>query len=473
VVADADGQPLAGQKVTFRLLLEEPGAAVVPEVVTTDAQGRAASGGVLGLVAGIWQVQAEVAGGMGRTLTARLTAVSLPAAPDSISVKSGQDQGGRVSTQLSDSLVVEVVDQFGNLVPGAEVSWAAVGGGSTSAATTQTGPDGRTGVTRMLGQTAGDQSTTAAMDGLKGSPVSFHHLAVAAGTSGLFPLSGGGQTGAVSAPLPNSLKVRALDAYGNAIAGQAVNWAITSGGGSVAPVSGTTDASGIASAEWTLGPNLGSQTLTAKAGTLPQVTFQASAVAGPPAKLGMVTQPPGSAQSGAVLSRQPKVRLKDAGDNPTNTDGVPITVALASGPAGTLSGTLTANTYDGQASFTDLAISGPVGSYTLRFTSTGLSGVTSAAVVLSAGAPASLTIKTQPSATADDGEPFARQPEVELRDDADNLVNGVEVDVSVQSGGARSPVPPASPPSVARRPSPTSRSAERAGLTRCGSLPRV
>jgi hypothetical protein len=435
LVVDADGQPLAGQKVTFRLVLQEPGAAVAPEVVTTDAHGRAGAGGMLGSVTGLWQVQVEVAGGAGRILTARVTALSLPDSPDSISVKSGQDQGGRVSTQLSDSLVVEVVDRFGNLEPGVEVSWGVVGGGSASAATTVTGADGRTGVTRTLGETAGDQSTTATVEGLKGSPVSFHHLAVAAGTAGLFPISGGGQTGGVSAPLPNPLKVRALDGYGNAIVGQTVTWSIVSGGGSVTPASSATDASGTASANWTLGPNLGSQTITAKAGTLPNVTFQATAIAGPPAEVAMVTQPAGSAQSGAVLSRQPKVRLKDAGDNPTNTDGVPITVALASGPAGTLSGTLVVNTNDGQASFTDLAISGPVGSYTLRFTSPGLTGVTSAAVVLSAGAPATLAITTQPSSSAIDGEPFARQPVIELRDAADNLVNGVQVDVSVQSGG--------------------------------------
>lgn len=434
IVVDADGQPLAGQKVTFRLVVQEPGAAVAPEVVTTDAYGRAAAGGVLGSVAGLWQVQAEVAGGAGQTLIARLKALSLPDAPDSVSVKSGQDQGGRVSTQLSDSLVVEVVDRFGNLEPDVEVSWTAIGGGSASAQTTVTGADGRTGITRVLGETAGDQSTTATVDGLKGSPISFHHLAVAAGAAGLFPVSGGGQTGAVSAPLPNPLKVRLVDGYGNAIAGQTVAWSIVSGGGSVTPISGTTDASGIASAEWTLGPTLGSQSVTAKAGTLPKVTFQATAVAGPPAEVAMVTQPAASAQSGAVLSPQPKVRLKDAGDNPTNTDGVPITVALASGPAGTLSGTLTVNTNDGQASFTDLAISGAVGSYTLRFTSPGLTGVTSAAVVLSAGAPATLTIKTQPSSSADDGVPFARQPVIELRDDGDNLVNGVQVAASVQSG---------------------------------------
>ncbi len=433
-VVDADGQPLSGQKVSFRLMVQESGAAVVPQLVTTDAHGLAAAEGVLGPIAGLWQVQAEVTGEAGQILTARLTAVSLPDVPDSISIKIGQDQGGRVSTQLSDSLVVEVVDRFGNLVPGVEVNWTVVGGGSTSAATTVTGADGRSGVTRMLGEEAGDQYTNATVDGAKGSPAVFHHLTVAAGAAGLFPVSGGGQTGPVGAPLPNPLRVRALDAYGNPIAGQAVTWSIASGDGSVTPTSGTTDASGNASADWTLGPAVGAQSLSARAGTLPTVTFQATAVPGPPAKLVLVTQPATSAQSGATLSRQPKVGLKDANDNSTAADGVPITVALASGPAGTLSGTLTVVSNDGQASFTDLAISGPVGSYTLRFTSPGLTGVTSAAVALAAGAPTTLTIKTQPSSSANDGEPFARQPVIELRDDSDNLVNGVLVAASVQSG---------------------------------------
>lgn len=42
LVVDADGQPLAGQKVTFRLMVQEPGAAVLPEAVTSDAHGLAA-----------------------------------------------------------------------------------------------------------------------------------------------------------------------------------------------------------------------------------------------------------------------------------------------------------------------------------------------------------------------------------------------------------------------------------------------
>jgi len=435
LVADADGQPLAGQKVTFRVMVQEPGAAVIPEVVNTDAHGLAATEGVLGPIAGLWQVQAEVAGGAGRILTARLSATSLPDMPDSISITSGQDQGGRVLTQLTDSLVVEVVDRFGNPEPDVQVSWTAIGGGSASAETTVTGADGRTGITRVLGGTAGDQSTTAAVEGLKGSPVSFHHLAVAAGAAGLFPISGGGQTGAVNATLPKQLKVRALDGDGNGIAGQAVTWSASTGGGSLAPVSATTDADGFAAADWTLGSTLGAQTATAKAGTLPKVTFQATAVAGPPAELAMVTQPAATGQSGTVLSRQPKVGLRDAGGNATTTDGVPVTAALASGPDGTLSGTLTVNTNDGQASFTDLAISGPIGSYTLRFTSPGLTEVTSAAVVLSGGAPATLNIQTQPSSTASDGEPFAQQPVIELRDNADNLVSGIEVTASIQSGG--------------------------------------
>jgi hypothetical protein len=434
-VVDEDGQPLAAQTVTFRMMVDEPGASVGPSEVTTDAHGQASARGVLGTVAGPWEAEADVAGPHGRTLTARLSAMSTPGAPDTISIKGGQDQGARVSTRLSDSLVVEVADRYGNVVPDVEVSWAAIGGGSTSAAETVTGADGRTGVTRTLGPTAGDQSTTASVDGARGSPVSFHHLAVAAGVSGLFPVSGGGQTGAVSSPLPNPLKVRALDGEGNPIAGQPVVWTPAVGDGSASPTSGSTDENGIASTEWTLGPDLGPQSLSAKAGTLPTVTFQATGVAGPPTQLAMVTQPASSAQSGAVLSRQPKVRLEDAGDNPTATDGVAVTVALASGPAGTLSGTLVVNTIDGQATFTDLAISGPVGSYTLRFTSPGLSPISSAAVVLSGGAAASIAITTQPSGSADDGVPFARQPVVELRDADDNLVDGVEVDAAIESGG--------------------------------------
>src|SRR5207247_204701 len=73
-------------------------------------------------------------------------------------------------------------------------------------------------------------------------------------------------------------------------------------------------------------------------------------------------------------------------------------------PAGAvLSGAVTAPTNgSGTASFTDLAISGPVGSYSLRFTAPSepsITGVGSSSIALSAGPAGQLKFTAQPRDT--------------------------------------------------------------------------
>jgi len=433
-VLDGDGAPTGGAQVEFALVADDPGASVSPDKAMTDPQGRAAAYGVLGMVAGDWAVEARVKGESGQVLTARFTATAAPATPDTVRAVIGADQGGRVGTILGDSLGVEVHDAFGNPTPGVEVVWSVSGGGSTGAATTTTGDDGRTAVQRTLGPGAGDQTASAAVAGVKGSPVTFHHVAVAGDASALLPVSGGGQTDRVGSELPSPIVVKVMDADGNPIAGKEITW--TAGeGGSGDPLSMTTGADGLASTVWTLGGALGAQTLTASASGLGSVSFGASATPGAPKQVAIIRQPSTSAVNGIALATQPRVELRDVYGNPTTDDGVTVTAALATNPGGTLGGALTANTDNGKASFSNLKITGPAGDYTLEFSSPGMSRGTSGVVSLAEGAPSTLTIRTQPSATATSGDPFSRQPEIEVKDAGGNLLDGAEVTASIQSGG--------------------------------------
>ena len=75
---------------------------------------------------------------------------------------------------------------------------------------------------------------------------------------------------------PPSVVVR--DQSGQPLAGVRVTFSVGSGGGTVTGGNATTDASGIATVgSWTLGPALGTNTLLAKTGNLPPVTFSANA----------------------------------------------------------------------------------------------------------------------------------------------------------------------------------------------------
>ncbi|MDH3290936.1 MAG: Ig-like domain repeat protein, partial [Gemmatimonadota bacterium] len=179
--------------------------------------------------------------------------------------------------------------------------------------------------------------------------------------------------------------------------------------------------------------------LTATADTLPPATSGTFDVTpGSGATVALVTQPSGAAQSGVPFARQPVVEIRDAGGNPVPQAGVTISASVASGPIGaTLSGTMAVTGSDGRATFSGLAISGPVGTYTLSFTGPGLSGATSETITLSSSGAAILAIVTQPSSTAQSGVPFAQQPVIQVQDAAGNPVaqSGISVGASIFSGG--------------------------------------
>ncbi len=432
-VEDDQGAPVAGAEVSFAITSGDAGAEVRPGRVTTDASGRAAALGILGRTAGTWSAEARTNGRSG-VLVARVVATVHAAAADTLIVGSGQDQGGRVEDPLTDSLVVRVTDRFGNPVAGVEVRWSAVGGGSVSDAVTTTGEDGRAGVLRVLGARAGEQSALAEADGLKGSPATFYQVAAARDAAALLPLSGGGQSGPVGGRLAQPLVVEATDELGNPIAGRAITWTVSDGGG-IDDGQGTTGPDGRESVGWTLGTSTGEQTATAVAAGLPPITFRATAQPGAPAALAIATQPSANARSGVTFQRAPEIRLADAYGNPTPATGVSITAALAADAGGTLGGTRTVTSADGVALFDDLAITGITGTYSLHFTAPGIPAVTSAAITLAAGPPAAVQIVTQPSAVAQSGQPLAQQPAVQVRDGGGNAVGGVDVRAAIESGG--------------------------------------
>lgn len=158
-----------------------------------------------------------------------------------------------------------------------------------------------------------------------------------------------------------------------------------------------------------------------------------------PTTLKLTTQPSASAQSGAAFAVQPVVRLVDAGASPVPQSGVVVTASIGTGPTGgNLTGTASVATdASGVATFTNLALTGPAGSYLLRFSSPALASATSNPVTLGAGAGSALSVTTQPSPQASGGVPFAQQPAIQLRDAAGNALAlaNVPITAAIQLGG--------------------------------------
>lgn len=229
--------------------------------------------------------------------------------------------------------------------------------------------------------------------------------------SSLSILAGDGQVGRISEPLADSLVVMVKDAQGAPLSGVPVVWS-AAGGGSVSRPSVVSGSDGRAAVLRMLGTTAGDVTTTAGVTDLPSVVFNATAVAGAQPQLLIATQPSSSAKNGVPLAQQPVVRVDDGTGEPTAA----VTVT-ASVEGATLGGTtsLKSDSY-GEVHFTDLAITGPDGSYNLTFVAPSVVSVRSAPIALTSAAEGGqLVITTQPSSSAENGIAFARQPVVEVQ----------------------------------------------------------
>ena len=175
-------------------------------------------------------MQANVTVGIGQTTTLGLQVVPTPSSPVAITVASNDTTRLKVTTPTV-------------TIPG---------GQSTGLATIQ-------------GVASGIVAVTAVANGYAiGATV----VTVAAAATNLTLLSGGNQTATPGTALPLPIVVMVADPQGTGVSGYPVTFAVTSGGGSVAPTSATTTVGGLATAIWTLGPATGPQTMTATASGL-------------------------------------------------------------------------------------------------------------------------------------------------------------------------------------------------------------
>jgi hypothetical protein len=194
-------------------------------------------------------------------------------------------------------------------------------------------------------------------------------------------------TGVAGTPVSPAPSVLVKDQNGAPLSGALVNFLVLSGGGSVSAASATTNASGVATVNWTLGATVGANTLNASVGTLTAVTFAATSTAGAAAT---VTKTAGDNQTGSaghVVAVAPSITVKDANGNPTG--GVPVTFAVAIGGGSVTGGTTTTNT-SGIATVGSWTL-GSAGVNTLTATAQGLPPVT-----FTATAQASLCSVTTP-----------------------------------------------------------------------------
>lgn len=214
--------------------------------------------------------------------------------------------------------------------------------------------------------------------------------------------SSGGTSGGV---IPGSPAVTVVDAGGNAITSHpATSVSVTASPGTIGGTTSVSTASGVAA--FTAATLTGviaptTHTLTFTASGLSSATSSTFTLAtgGSAASLAIATQPVGGVGIGTNFGTQPVVRVVDASGNViTGHPVTTVTATIASGPSGgSLSGT-TASTSSGVATFSGMKITGAGGTYTITFSATGLSSVTSSSLTINKTAQSitfnALTTKT-------------------------------------------------------------------------------
>jgi VCBS repeat-containing protein len=413
-VTDALDRPVEGQTVAFAI--DAGGGQVSPASAQTGSDGQASATWTLGNAAGQQRVQATVSGD---DLLVKFSASAVSGVGALLELVSGDNQVAAVGSALADSLVVRVTDSLGNPVAGVEVQWSAVGGGSVSPASVPSGADGTAAAERVLGNTAGPQTTQASSAGI--SSVTFTQTAEAANPTSLVLVSGDAQTGAVGTPLADSLAVRLVDDNGNGVGGKAISWVVGTGGGSPSPATTTTNPNGFARTQWTLGPNAGSNLMNAVFSGVPSVPFTATAAAGEATKLAF-TQPPVTTSAGGTITPAVRVAIQDASGNTVTSAAAQVTLAIEANPgSGTLSGTTTVSAVNGVAVFSNLSIDKAGNGYTLIAAAGGLTGATSPRFDILPGNANRLVFTVGPSSTVV-GQTFSPSIQVQVQDAGGNPV---------------------------------------------------
>jgi hypothetical protein len=207
---DANGNGIGNKAISW---VPAPGSgSPSPGSSTTDPNGFAATQWTLGNGVGDNSLNAVFSGLPPVSFTARGTSDQ----PTTLAKNGGDNQSGFVGTTLPTPLSVKVTDSHGNPVENVTVSWTANGGGSVSSANSATNSAGIAEIGRTLGLFPGDYTTTAAVDGLSGSPVTFTSHATV-GSASKLAFTTGPSNRVVGQPFSPALKVELQDASGNLV----------------------------------------------------------------------------------------------------------------------------------------------------------------------------------------------------------------------------------------------------------------
>ncbi|HWV57084.1 MAG TPA: hypothetical protein VNZ57_06400 [Longimicrobiales bacterium] len=302
-VTDAFGNGISGIQVTFTV--ETGGGSVTGATQTTNANGVATVGSwTLGPVPGpnTLMATADIAGLTGNP--ALFTATGTVGPPAQLTIIAGDHQHAAPGAVLPIQPAVRLTDAADRPVSGVTVTFAvASGGGSVTGAVQETNEDGIATVgSWTLGPEPGDNTLTATAEGsgINGNPATFTAHAEHPEPAALEIVAGQDEVQIAGRAVQTPPAVRVTDADGNPVPGVHVMFMVTGGGGTIEAGAGSdamdsgldaagseeamveTDHDGVASlASWTLGPDVGENTVLAVVEGLDPIVFTATGAFNP------------------------------------------------------------------------------------------------------------------------------------------------------------------------------------------------
>jgi hypothetical protein len=430
-VTDAFGNPVAGTTVNWAVTAGVGSLSAAS--TTTDAAGEASTILTLGGTIGSVTVAATATGLTGSPVS--FGASVLSGAPTQLFFSQSSTSA---TAGDANEWIVQVRDAAGNISTGfnGPVSVALIDGPPTAVLGGTTTVNAVAGVASFNTLTVDLAATTyrlvASSAGLPDVP-SVPFTITAAAASALVLVSGDAQTAVISTTLSQPFLVRVTDVFTNPVAGVTVAWAITSGGGTLSAPSAVTDALGNASVTLTTGLVAGASTVTATVAGLTgsPVTFASTVTAGAAASLAITSGPIGPQVAGVPLANV-VVEARDAGDNLVSSFTGQVIARAEQG--GIAVDSAQAVAVAGVATFIG-AFFETAGTYSIRFSATGLADAQSDTFVVSPAAATQLALQTGDAQSGTVGQLLPAPLVVRATDAFDNGVGGVTVRWAVVRGG--------------------------------------
>ena len=285
------------------------------------------SGVLTGKAAGRSTIVAKVEGVAGKA------AVSVVTPASAIALVAGTNQRTLAGRQLPQSIVVRATNRRGGPASGKRVTFkVGEGEGSVEPASAVTDADGRARASWTLGNDPGRQTLFASVENVDSAlPVVAEADPVASNTRVVALVEH--LNARAGEQLPDSVAIRVTDSTGRVLPDVPVRWTVGDGG-IVSDVSTRTDSLGVATVRWTLAKKTGTQRLRAQIGLgpglgIPPVTISATALAGAPSSVIVVS---GDSQKAAAGGRLPKPLVFKVTDvNGSGVSGAALNLSASGG----------------------------------------------------------------------------------------------------------------------------------------------